>query len=238
MINYPDTIKVYDNFLPDDVINDIYKRLGDDLGPIDFKLRRSGIAADGKTVLHTKTLWNIHGTRIPPPPPTQEELAYNFLSTNDHKESCKCAYCDLLQIFENYLPKELQGLTLDDSYLSMYRPGDFLNRHHDAHYYSDMRQWAFTLTLTKDWLPDYGGILNIQDPECGNWYAFPPVFNRLILMDVSLSEEKVGMTHFVSHVHPNVTINRLTYSGWYGKKASDDVDVPKKDGRDFDKHHN
>lgn len=236
-MNFPDTIKIYDNFLPDYIINTLYQRLGDELRASDFELRRSGITADGKFVLHTNTMWNLHGTRIPPPPPTQELLAYNFLTTSEHKESCNCAYCDLVQIFEDNLPDELQGLILDDSYLSVYRPGDFLNRHHDGHYNSDMRQWAFTLTLTKDWLPDYGGILNVQDPDDGEWYAFPPVFNRLILMDVTLREEKLGMNHFVSHVHPNVTLNRLTYSGWYRKKAPEDVDVPRKADRDFDKHH-
>ncbi len=218
MIKYPDTIKVYDNFLEDDVINYFHRKLGEDLVPNDFHLRRTGVTADGKTVVHSKTPWNLHGESIPPPPPTQEMLAYNFLSTNDHDETCKCSYCELLQIFDSRrrtMP-ELKDLSLDDSYLSLYRAGDFLNRHHDGQHVRNYRKWAFTLTLTKDWLPDYGGILNVQDPECGNWYAFPPVFNRLILLDVSLQEEKVGMTHFVTHVHPNVTINRLTYSGWYG----------------------
>ena len=65
------------------------------------------------------------------------------------------------------------------------------------------------------WRPEWGGILNCQDPDDGEWYAFPPVFNRLIMMDVTNPVNNIN--HFVSEVISGSPVNLVTYTGWWAE---------------------
>ena len=140
------------------------------------------------------------------------DMSYSFLYTNSHQETCTCVCCGIQKRFRNNPPKECEGMKIQDDFVSIYRPGDFLTQHTDN---VSGRQWAFTYTITELWRPEWGGLLNI-DRGKGKWEAYHPIFNRLILMEVK--DNKAN--HFVSAVTPDCPINRITYSGWYVNKEN------------------
>ena len=72
----------------------------------------------------------------------------------------------------------------------------------------------FTLQLTKDWKPHYGGLLHFTDDE-GQQIddVVIPKFNKLTLF--YLPDGK-GKMHYVSHVHQGIPHKRLSFTGWFG----------------------
>jgi Rps23 Pro-64 3,4-dihydroxylase Tpa1-like proline 4-hydroxylase len=210
MINYPDSIRVYDDFLSEENAYKIYASLSS-LPQQWFSLHRSSVDENNETQT-SKTWWNIHGdkSRAPDYDPMGRQT-YQYLATNDHQAGCDCVYCDVTQLFSESQPPEAQGLSVMDTELSLFRPGDYISQHLDQ---TDNRVWAFSYSLSVGWRPEWGGVLNCQDPDDGEWYAFPPVFNRLVMMDVTLGNTNVN--RFVSEVVPSCPINRLTFSGWWG----------------------
>lgn len=207
-------LRLYDNFLPDNVADDFSTR-GVDSFPLQwFKLRRTNT----KEVKSQSFPFTIRGDggRIPQvPDDTSDKLEMNFLYMGDHVKDCECMYCHMRKLFENYGPEEVKDMKILEDFISVYRPGDFLGQHTDK---VAGRKWAFTYTLTKNWKPEWGGILNVQCPETEQWYAFPPEYNRLILMEVGTVHPngKQGLNHFVSEVSATAPRNRITYSGWWG----------------------
>jgi SM-20-related protein len=101
------------------------------------------------------------------------------------------------------------GLTkLNTLFVSKYTSNCFLSTHNDA----GNGRIAFVLHLTKDWKPQYGGNLNFLNEERTKIIEiFTSQFNTLMIFEVP--EE--GVPHFVSHVAPNVTIPRISITGWY-----------------------
>lgn len=208
MIKYPDTIRVYDDFLPLDIAQALYANLSS-IPHQWFSLRKTSHDADNPVPQFNKTWWSIHGNKsdkatLHP----KGYMTYQYMATDNHQAGCECTYCRLVDIFSQNPAPETSDQLIQECFLSVYRPGDFLSTHHDA---SHNRTWAFTYTLSTGWKPEWGGILNIQD-ESGEWYAFPPKFNRLILMEVS---KEYQTNHFVSEVIQECPINRVTFSGWY-----------------------
>ena len=214
MINYPDSIRVYDNFLPDTTAQALYANLSS-IPQQWFSLRKKTQEEGHPEPTFSKTWWSIHGDKS-----QQAELhpkgllTYQYMATDNHQDGCTCTYCQLQELFLQNPPPELSSLVFHESFLSVFRPGDFLSQHHDHGY---NREWAFTYTLSTGWRPEWGGILNVQDKASGNWWAFPPKFNRLILMDVG----DKSCNHFVSQVIPTAPINRVTFSGWWYDPISD-----------------
>ena len=213
MINYPDSIRVYDDFLSEENAYKIYATLSS--LPVQwFSLHRSFID-DNNTPQQSKTWWNIHGDKsVAPDYDPMGRMTYQYLATNEHQPGCNCVYCDMTTLFDINPPPEAQGLRVMNSQLSLFRPGDYLSQHIDEF---DNRVWAFSYSLSVGWRPEWGGVLHAQDPDDGEWYAFPPVFNRLIMMDVTPGNTNVN--HYLSEVVPSCPINRLTYSGWWGIPA-------------------
>jgi len=209
MINYPDNIRVYDNFLPDNIAQKAYSQLSS-IPQQWFSLRRTQHESNQDSPKGTRTWWSIHGhkgenARLD----SQGKTTYQFMATDNHQIGCDCLYCDLLKIFNTNQPPEVSDKQISQSFLSVFRPGDFLSQHTDSQ--TDC-SWAFTYTLSTGWRPEWGGILNIQDSTHGDWYAFPPVFNRLIMMDMTTIDKS---NHFVSKVAEDCPVNRITLSGWY-----------------------
>ena len=217
MEKYPDNIRVYDDFLPPEVAQKLYSRVSS-IPQQWFSLRKN-IVDETSEVRYSKTWWSIHGDKSPKAhldETHQQRMTYQFLATSEHQDNCDCTYCDMVNILRNNPAPEVSDHDLIESMLTVYRPGDFLSQHMDSR---DNRSWAFTYTLTTGWRPEWGGILNVQDNRDGEWYAFVPKFNRLILMDVGMLEES-SCNHFVSQVIEDAPVNRVTLSGWYGSPFS------------------
>jgi Rps23 Pro-64 3,4-dihydroxylase Tpa1-like proline 4-hydroxylase len=114
------------------------------------------------------------------------------------------------QFFIDFLNKvtNLNLTKLNTLFVSKYTSNCFLSTHNDA----GNGRIAFVLHLTKDWKPQYGGHLHFLDTSRTKIIeTFTPTFNSLMIFEVP--EE--GISHFVSHVAPNVQIPRISITGWY-----------------------
>lgn len=88
---------------------------------------------------------------------------------------------------------------------SRYRPGQFLRQHTD-HHSGEGRLYAYVINLSRDWQPDWGGLLQFID---GGRVVdtFVPRYNTLSLF-------KVPAHHAVSLVAPWAPRDRLSVTGW------------------------
>ena len=99
------------------------------------------------------------------------------------------------------------AITKADAHACQYTPGHFLTRHID--YGQDHeRRAAYVLGFTKDWQPDWGGLLLFlkenQDIEQG----FLPRFNNLTIFDIDY-------LHTVTQISSFAGAPRLTITGWF-----------------------
>ncbi|RRN65371.1 2OG-Fe(II) oxygenase family protein [Caulobacter sp. 602-1] len=97
------------------------------------------------------------------------------------------------------------GITKIDGQATCYRPGDFLTQHDDTGV--GERLAAYTLGLTRQWRPDWGGQLLFHDDNGDVARGFAPAFNVLTLF-------KVPRQHSVAPVAPYAGALRLTVTGW------------------------
>jgi len=112
--------------------------------------------------------------------------------------------------FINYLNQitNLNLTKLNTLFLSKYKSGNFLSPHSDK----GNGKLAFVLNLTKNWKPQYGGILHFMNKEKTEIVeSFIPLFNNLMLFEVP----DQGIPHFVSHVVPYIKQERYSITGWY-----------------------
>ena len=97
---------------------------------------------------------------------------------------------------------------LNTLFLSKYKGGNFLSPHSDK----GNGKLAFVLNLTKNWKPQYGGILHFMNNEKTKIIeSYLPLFNNLMLFEVP----NEGIPHFVSHVVPYIKLERYSITGWY-----------------------
>lgn len=95
-----------------------------------------------------------------------------------------------------------------DAQLTRYKPGHFLKHHCDEGYKSpQQRKVAYVLSLSKDWHPDWGGLLHIQDGQGKIIETFTPTFNALTIF-------AVPTPHFVSQVTNYCPSSRFSVTGW------------------------
>jgi Rps23 Pro-64 3,4-dihydroxylase Tpa1-like proline 4-hydroxylase len=110
------------------------------------------------------------------------------------------------------LMSEISGskyTSTDEVFAACYLPGDFLSPHID----SPNGTLGFVYQLTKNWLPQYGGLLHFMDDEKEVIERVEiPTFNTLTLFYLPPGK---GKWHFVSHVAPGVPELRLSYTGWF-----------------------
>mgnify|MGYP003123438721 CR=1 FL=1 len=150
---------------------------------------------------------------------SNRNFSFSFSRTLDnHPDRCRCLECDLRtqlssQEFLNFIevmtgekvtePKEM--------FASWYKKGDFLTTHNDE----DHGKVGFVLSLTKDWIPEYGGNLHIwSEDEEGNLKDIKrviiPKFGELVLF--TLTDGKAP--HYVSEVVID-NPKRIAFTGWY-----------------------
>ncbi|WP_457428035.1 2OG-Fe(II) oxygenase [Roseateles sp. P5_E7] len=89
---------------------------------------------------------------------------------------------------------------------TMYAPGSFLLAH-DDHVDVEDRRIAYVINLTRQWRPDWGGLLNFSERDGSVTDSFFPHFNSLSLF-------AVPQTHFVSYVPPFAQGERNAITGW------------------------
>jgi Rps23 Pro-64 3,4-dihydroxylase Tpa1-like proline 4-hydroxylase len=142
------------------------------------------------------------------------QFTYKFKRSTKHVDSCNCYECTFRQTyleskeFKDFISKEaeIENPKIYETFVSVYERGDFLSMHHDG-----KRGVAFIFNLTKNWLPEYGGLLNVVQ-EDGTYKAIVPEYNSLVLL-TNLGE--TGTNHFVSEISAIAPRARLAISGWY-----------------------
>ena len=105
--------------------------------------------------------------------------------------------------------RELTGfddISFADAQATRYRPGHFLTCHDDS-LEGKNRRAAYIFNFTPQWLPDWGGYLQLLDDDDHVRHGFRPVFNALNVI-------AVPQKHNVSLVTPFAGGDRLSVSGW------------------------
>lgn len=114
---------------------------------------------------------------------------------------------DLLKTFSKV---SQQNILQASAQATCYQKGDFLTRHNDV-VPTEGRVYAYVLGLTKQWHPDWGGLLQFFEPDGTPTISFAPQFNSLTVFDVS-------KIHSVTYVTPFAKHKRLSITGWFRTK--------------------
>jgi SM-20-related protein len=94
-----------------------------------------------------------------------------------------------------------------DAHACQYRPGHYLTRHLDEGDDKERRA-AYVLGFSKDWQPDWGGLLLFLKQNQDVDFGFLPRFNNLTIFDIKY-------LHTVTQVSNFAGAPRLTITGWY-----------------------
>ena len=94
-----------------------------------------------------------------------------------------------------------------DAQYTRYTPGHFLTRHRDENS-NQRRRVAYVLSLSENWHPDWGGLLQFFEDDGTPRDAWAPQFNALSLFDVR-------HVHSVTFVTPFAREPRLSLTGWF-----------------------
>lgn len=87
-----------------------------------------------------------------------------------------------------------------------YAPGQFLTRHRDET--DDDRRLAFVFGFSKNWHPDWGGLLQFYEQNGTPRDAWAPAFNTVSMFDIR-------HIHAVTFVAPYALAPRLSLTGWF-----------------------
>ncbi|MFT3728490.1 MAG: 2OG-Fe(II) oxygenase family protein [Terricaulis sp.] len=99
------------------------------------------------------------------------------------------------------------NVTKIDAFASSYQRGHFLTRHKDDGVKQERRA-AYTIGFSRNWQPDWGGLLMFLDDKNDVSRAFLPRFNVLTVFD--------GLKlHTVSAVSAFAPQARLSIAGWF-----------------------
>jgi SM-20-related protein len=94
-----------------------------------------------------------------------------------------------------------------DVIAARYLPGHFLTLHDDV-VAAEGREVAYVLNLTREWRPEWGGLLHIADANAHDVVrTFTPEFNSMVLF-------RPPLWHFVSQVANYAPRPRYTLTGW------------------------
>jgi Rps23 Pro-64 3,4-dihydroxylase Tpa1-like proline 4-hydroxylase len=126
----------------------------------------------------------------------------------------------MVQLFDfvqgNEMIEFIQTVTGDRSigevsgHYTRYVPGHFLTRHRDV-VEDRQRRFAYVLSFTPEWHPDWGGLLQYYEEDGTPRDAWAPNYNSLTLFDVR-------HIHAVTYVTPFAKSPRLSLTGWFKSK--------------------
>ena len=94
-----------------------------------------------------------------------------------------------------------------DAQYTRYTSGHFLTRHKDD-VSSEMRRLAYVLSLSKNWHPDWGGLLQFFEDDGTPRDSWVPTFNTMAIFDVR-------HIHSVTFVTPFAKEPRYSLTGWF-----------------------
>jgi Rps23 Pro-64 3,4-dihydroxylase Tpa1-like proline 4-hydroxylase len=145
------------------------------------------------------------------------QFSYIFRRTlDDHVKDCNCTECQLRAYLatseiHNFITN-ITDIPVQHSFelfASWYKEGDFLSMHSDG----DNGQVGFVYNISKDWRPEWGGMLHFLEEGRPNVVkkVISPRYNALVLFDLSTT---AGADHFVSHVNTSQA-KRLSFTGWF-----------------------
>jgi Rps23 Pro-64 3,4-dihydroxylase Tpa1-like proline 4-hydroxylase len=86
-------------------------------------------------------------------------------------------------------------------------PGNFL-REHDDYQDGELRLCAYVLNMSRNWRPDWGGMLHFLNYDRDVIDTFVPWFNSMSLF-------AVPVPHMVSMVSPFAEGSRYSVTGWF-----------------------
>jgi len=98
-------------------------------------------------------------------------------------------------------------ITFADCQATRYQAGQFLTTHNDDLEGKD-RRIAYVFNFTRDWRPDFGGLLLFLDEQGHIEEGYLPLFNSLNLF-------RIPALHCVSYVTPFAIGGRYSISGWF-----------------------
>jgi len=135
-----------------------------------------------------------------------EHFTYRYTRNMGHKALCDCYMCNLIpQVLSDKFSSMFGPVKLDEIFISIYEPGDFLSLHHDQ-----TKGTAFSWNLTKDWKREYGGSLHIEVEE-EHTVVIEPHFNELCIFNIGDD----FLNHYVSEVSSFALTNRIAIVGWF-----------------------
>ncbi|MGQ0430761.1 MAG: 2OG-Fe(II) oxygenase [Gammaproteobacteria bacterium] len=101
----------------------------------------------------------------------------------------------------------LPAISKLDAHASCFLPGHYLNRHVDDGLIKE-RKAAYTINFSREWRPDWGGMLLIYDEQNDVRIGLRPRFNMLTVFD--------GLVpHSVTAIAPFAPRPRYTVAGWF-----------------------
>lgn len=123
----------------------------------------------------------------------------------------------LYEVFEYLNSPELLGFIAEvtgrddlvraDAQYTRYSAGQYLTRHRDV-IEGKARRLAYVFGFTRNWHPDWGGLLQFYEDDGTPRDAWAPEFNCLSLFDIR-------HVHSVSYVTPFAGEARLSLTGWF-----------------------
>ena len=140
---------------------------------------------------------------------------YRRVFYGSHYPPCLCEECQFRKGFLETTPminflEHITGcsnLTPGELFTSRYAKGDYNGPHNDV----NKGRATIVLNLSKDWLPQDGGIFfGMEEDYVTVKHVEVPTFNSLVIFDVSSG----GMPHLVNHVTVD-NKERLAITGWY-----------------------
>jgi len=147
----------------------------------------------------------------------KNRFSYAFHRTlNDHYDDCACTECEAREFLNSNESFDFISSVTDlkitganELFAACYVPGDFLSPHQD----SPNGIIGFVYQLTKEWRPEYGGLLHFLNDDGDVIENIEvPTFNTLTMF---LLPKDKGKLHYVSHVNPGTPEIRLSLTGWY-----------------------
>lgn len=99
------------------------------------------------------------------------------------------------------------GIRMVSAMAVRYRQGHFLRLHDDKAHDED-RAFAYVINLGRDWMADWGGLLQFLDAQQNVVESFTPHWNSLSLF-------RVPQLHQVSQVAPWARDHRYSITGWF-----------------------
>ena len=97
-----------------------------------------------------------------------------------------------------------------DAQYTRYTQGQFLTRHQDD-VGEEQRRLAYVISFSRNWHPDWGGMLQFFEKNGTPRESWIPAFNTMSLFNI-------GHVHSVTYVTPFAAEPRLSLTGWFRAK--------------------